>query len=912
MRKNTKPLLLFFLLLFLVFIFLLLSGNHFYTEWLWFKNLNLTKTFLTMFFSNYVLRIIIGLSFSIFIFINLFFTRKPLLDYLNHKKSIRVESLFGGDEDLLLNWINARRLNYIYILISLVSGFLFTSIRSDLWEIVLKYFNQTPFHLQDPIFSNDITFYVFSLPFFQILKGMAVALVLITLIIVAIIYLIIAGIKSFRDLQGRPRRHLLFLLTLLLLLKAWDYRLQAYELLYASGGVFFGAGFTDIYAKLPALRFLIFIVLLIAVFMLISIFRKNNRLIFWGFLIWIVSSFLIGTIYPAFVQRFRVAPNEIAMEREFIRHNINMTLKGYGMANIREIDFDVINDLEWEDLLENQETIKNIRLWDPRPLQATYNQLQGLRPYYTFPGVDVDRYKINGHYQQVMIAVRELEQRNLNPQAQNWINQKLKYTHGYGVVMSPVNTGTAEGMPEFLIKDIPPKIFVNIELNNPAIYFGEITDEDYVIVNNNSMEFHYPLGDENVYYNYTGSGGVELNSFFRKLIYALRYRDMKILLSSDIRNDSRIMYYRNIQQRVRKVAPYLKYDRDPYPVIAYGRLFWIQDAYTVTDKFPYSQPVAGIGNYIRNSIKVVIDAYNGTMDFYIIDKNDPLAMTYMKIFPDLYKDGDLMPEELREHLRYPQDLFEIQAHVYCSYHMQDPVVFYNREDLWSIPEENYGGNIIPMEPYYVTMKLPGMAGEEFILMQPLTLVNKNNMIAWMAGRSDGENYGELIVYNFPKDQLVYGPMQIESRIEQDTEISQLLTLWGQLGSRVIRGDQLVIPIENSILYIEPVYLQAETSELPELKRVIVAFQDKIIMRENLEEALKELFMQSGQAGEKRVEREIKEIGDNISKIQGDLARKALEIFEEAEESIKAGDWAKYGEKLDELKNVLLRMLSNDE
>ncbi|MFI5360294.1 MAG: UPF0182 family protein, partial [Halanaerobiales bacterium] len=342
--------------------------------------------------------------------------------------------------------------------------------------------------------------------------------------------------------------------------------------------------------------------------------------------------------------------------------------------------------------------------------------------------------------------------------------------------------------------------------------FGEITDEDYVIVNNNSMEFHYPLGDENVYYNYTGSGGVELNSFFRKLIYALRYRDMKILLSSDIRNDSRIMYYRNIQQRVRKVAPYLKYDRDPYPVIAYGRLFWIQDAYTVTDKFPYSQPVAGIGNYIRNSIKVVIDAYNGTMDFYIIDKNDPLAMTYMKIFPDLYKDGDLMPEELREHLRYPQDLFEIQAHVYCSYHMQDPVVFYNREDLWSIPEENYGGNIIPMEPYYVTMKLPGMAGEEFILMQPLTPVNKNNMIAWMAGRSDGENYGELIVYNFPKDQLVYGPMQIESRIEQDTEISQLLTLWGQLGSRVIRGDLLVIPIENSILYIErsfqPEYIAA--------------------------------------------------------------------------------------------------------
>lgn len=912
MRKSSKSLLLILILVLLVFIILLLTGNHLYTEWLWFKNLNLSRTFSTIFFSNYVLRMIIGLLSIVFIFKNLLFTRKPFLDYVRHKKSSNVEYLFSSDDDVLLEWINSRRLTYIYLFISLITGFLFTSIRSDLWEIVLKYLNQTPFHLQDPIFLKDISFYVFTLPFYQILKGMAIALVLITLIIVAFIYLIIAGIKSFRDLQDRPRRHLLLLATLLLLLKAWDYRLQAYELLYSPGGVFIGAGYTDIFAKLPALRILFFIVLAIAVFMLINIFKKNNKYILWGFLIWVIASFLLVSVYPAFVQRFRVAPNEIAMEREFIKYNINMTLKGYGLDDIREIDFAVKNDLTWNDLLENQETIKNIRLWDPRPLQATYNQLQGLRPYYTFPGVDVDRYKINGHYQQVMIAVRELEQRNLNPQARNWINQKLKYTHGYGVVMSPVNTGTAEGMPEFLIKDIPPKRFINIELDNPAIYYGEITNEDYVIVNNNSMEFHYPLGDENLYYNYTGNGGVELNSFFRKFIYALRYRDMKILLSSDIKNDSRIMYYRNIQQRVRKVAPYLKYDRDPYPVIASGRIFWIQDAYTVTDRYPYSQPVAYLGNYIRNSIKVIIDAYNGTMDFYVIDKNDPLAMTYMKIFPDLYKDGDLMPAELREHLRYPQDLFEIQAQVYCSYHMQDPVVFYNREDLWSIPEENYGGRIIPMEPYYVTMKLPGMEGEEFILMQPFTPVNKNNMIAWMAGRSDGENYGELIVYNFPKDQLVYGPMQIESRIEQDTEISQLLTLWGQLGSRVIRGDLLVIPIENSILYVEPVYLQAETSELPELKRVIVAFQDKIIMRENLEEALKVLFMSERQVEEKIVEREIREIGDNISEVQADLARQALEIFEEAEASIRAGNWAKYGEKLNELKKILRKMIGNVE
>ncbi|MGB4372510.1 MAG: UPF0182 family protein [Halanaerobiales bacterium] len=908
MSKASKKLLIFLIFLIVVFFFLLIAGNRFYTEWLWFKNLNLERTFLTIFFSNTVLRIIIALFSSIFIFINLFLTRKPLLDYINQKKYDNVESLFGSED----NFFDGKILTYIYITCSLIIGFLISSIRSDLWEIVLKYLKQTPFHLQDPIFKKDIAFYVYSLPFYKVLQEMAIGLIVITLLMVGIIYLLTAGINSFREIHvkvtGRARKHSFFLLIILLLLKAWDYRLQAYGLLYAPSGVFFGPGYTDIYAKLPALRVLFIIVVVIAIIFLINIFKRQYRLILWGFLAWILVSFLLGAIYPALVQRFRVAPNEIAMEREFIEYNIDMTLKGYGLDTIQEIDFTVKNDLSWDDLLKNEETIKNIRLWDPRPIQATYNQLQGLRPYYTFPGVDVDRYKINGHYQQVMIAVRELEQRNLNPQARNWINQKLKYTHGYGVVMSPVNRGTAEGMPEFLIKDIPPKTFINFELNNPAIYYGEITDEDYVIVNNNSMEFHYPLGDENAYYNYTGTGGVELNTFFKKLVYALRYKDMKILLSSDIKNESRIMYYRNIQQRVQKVAPYLKYDRDPYPVIAYGRLFWIQDAYTFTDKFPYSQPVTRLGNYIRNSIKVVIDAYNGKMDFYVIDKKDPLAVTYMEIFPDLYKDGELMPEELREHLRYPQDLFEIQALIYCSYHMQDPVVFYNREDLWAIPEENYGGNIIPMEPYYVIMKLPGMVGEEFILMQPFTPVNKNNMIAWMAGRSDGENYGELIVYNFPKDQLVYGPMQIESRIEQDTEISQLLTLWGQLGSRVIRGDLLVIPVENSILYVEPVYLQAETSELPELKRVIVAFQDKIIMRENLEEALKDLFLKSGQVEGKAGEREITEIGDTINDRQADLARKALELYEEAERSIQSGNWAKYGEKINELKEILIKML----
>lgn len=458
----------------------------------------------------------------------------------------------------------------------------------------------------------------------------------------------------------------------------------------------------------------------------------------------------------------------------------------------------------------------------------------------------------------------------------------------------------------FFIKDIPPKVNVDLRLDNPSIYYGELTN-NYVIANNKSQEFHYPLGDKNIYTNYNGSGGVQLDSFFKKLVYALRFSNLKFLLADDITAESRIMYYRNIRDRVRRVAPFLSFDGDPYLVISQGRLFWIQDAYTTTNRYPYSQPVNRYNNfnYIRNSVKIVIDAFNGSMDFYVINKNDPLAVTYQKIFPDLFKDGEEMPKDIRNHLRYPQDLFVIQSRIYSVYHMKDPMVFYNKEEQWTIPNENYAGTSITMDPYYIIMELPGKDVSEFILMLPFTPATKNNMIAWMAGRSDGDNYGELIVYRFPKDTLVYGPMQIESRIDQNTEISQLLTLWSQRGSRVIRGNLLVIPIDNSILYVEPLYLQAETSELPELKRVIVSYGDRVVMARTLDLALEGIFKGEldlvDDGGITEPDEEV------IPGTLQELASRAFELYTLSQESLKEGNWSEYGRLLEELQEVLQQL-----
>lgn len=498
-----------------------------------------------------------------------------------------------------------------------------------------------------------------------------------------------------------------------------------------------------------------------------------------------------------------------------------------------------------------------------------------------------------------MLSAREMRVDKLPPKAQTWVNQRLKYTHGYGLCLSPVNEQTPEGLPNLIVKDIPPETKTNLKIDRPEIYYGEETNE-YVIVNTTEKEFDYPKGDKNVYVRYKGKGGVQISSFLRRLAFTITFGDLKILLTDYITKDSRIMFDRNIARRVRKVAPFLKYDRDPYMVISKGKLFWIQDAYTTSDRFPYSDPY-GSGynqfNYIRNSVKVVIDAYGGDMDFYVVDNKDPIIKTYQKIYPKLFKPLAKMPKGLKRHIRYPYDLFMVQVNKYANFHMKDPQVFYNQEDLWNIPKEVVSSGEQLMDGYYIIMKLPEEKKEEFLLMLPYTPNNRSNMIAWFAARSDGENYGKLILYRFPKDKLVYGPMQIEARIDQQTEISQQFTLWGQGGSRVIRGDLLAIPIDQSILYVEPIYLEASTGGIPELKRVIVSYGKNIVMAETLDKALSEIF--SGRVSSRRVR------GIEIrGKSPKELARKALEYYNRSQSSLRQGNLGAFGDRLRELKKVL--------
>ena len=562
-------------------------------------------------------------------------------------------------------------------------------------------------------------------------------------------------------------------------------------------------------------------------------------------------------------------------------------------------EFPVNEVLTADDLQDNDATVKNIRLWNYQPLLATYAQLQQIRTYYEFVDVDNDRYNIDGTYRQVMLSARELSHEQLPSRI--WINEHLVYTHGYGVVYSPVNQISKEGLPEFFVKDIPPVSNGFVDVTRPEIYFGEVAN-DYVFVKTAAQELDYPAGDQNIYTTYEGEGGVPMRSFWRKLLYSARFATLRISLSNDITPESRILYYRKIQDRVRKLASFLDFDEDPYLVVTpEGRLFWIIDGYTTSERYPYSEPREEVGNYIRNSVKTVVDAYNGSVDFYISDPDDPVVNAYSRGFPGLFKPMTAMPEALRSHVRYPQDLFKVQAGMYATYHMRDPQVFYNKEDLLSIPTRKGDEQEREMEPYYTIMRLPGEAKEEFVLLLPFTPNNRDNMRAWLAARSDGSHYGKLLALNFPKARLVYGPNQIEARIDQDAFISQQLSLWGQRGSQVIRGSLLAIPIQDSLLYVQSLYLAAEQGSLPELKRVVTVFGNRIAMRENLEDALRELFGDAAQgpvAASPTVQAAVAKAAG------GDPAAEAMEHYERSMERLRAGDWAGFGDALRRLEQSL--------
>ncbi len=885
---------------------IIFSGTSFYLDLLWFKELQAESVFWTQFLARWGLRLAAWLLMFSFIFVNLLITRRQVLSFPN--LALRDQFIASGYMRLL----TPRRLTVFFLIISAVLSWMFSGFAAGYWMELLRLVHAVPFNVSDPIFGADVSFYVFRLPFYRFIYAFLMLSLILPLILVGLIYLILnpplqRGYSRLSLLPGPALSHIAALLAGIFALKAWDYRLQQLELVLSDRGIVFGAGYTDIFANLRVLVVLMILAAVIAVLFVANIFLRRPRLLLYGFLALVGVSLLGGALLPAAIQSFVVEPREFALEREYLQHNINFTRRAYGLDNFKTRNYPAREELAWEDLLENPGTINNVRLWDYRPLRDTLNELQAIRLYYRFHDVDIDRYTVDGQYRQVMLAARELDKERLARQAQTWVNLHLQYTHGYGLTMSPVNEVSPEGLPRYFIRDIPPTTVEGLSLEQPSIYFGELTD-DYVIVKTNTPEFHYATaGNDNEFTEYDGEGGIPLNSFLRRLLFALKFGEYRIAVSGELTSESRVLFDRDISTRVRKLAPFLRYDNDPYLVIDEGRLFWIQDAYTTTDRYPYATPY-GNYNYIRNSIKAVIDAYHGTVDYYIVDPDDPLAATYSRIFPDLFKPFEEMPSGLVQHLRYPEDLFNIQARVTTLYHVTDPSVFYAREDLWAIPNETYEDREQPMEPYYTILQLPGYAEPELVLILPFTPDKRNNMIAWMVARCDQPNYGQVELFLFPKERVVLGPKQVENRIDQSTEISSQFTLWSQAGSRVIRGNLLVLPINDSLLYVEPIFLRAEGGGLPELARVIVVFQETVVMEETLDQALVRIFGAREDLPPAGPEEEPpllpeEPIGENLA----GLIRRAQAVYDEALQRQREGDWAGYGSKIAELEQILEKL-----
>jgi hypothetical protein len=774
------------------------------------------------------------------------------------------------------------------------------------WQVFLAWLYAVPFGRTDPLFGRDLGFYIFTLPVYAAARDWGMLMLFLAAAMAGGIYWLQGAIdveQRFPRIDPAVIRHLSVLLALFLVVKAGDYALQRYDLLLSNTGVVFGAAYTDVHLRLPLLSALAGLSLVGAVLCAANIRFLGFRLPVAALVLVLAVSLIEGTL-PALFQSYRVKPDELRLESPFIASDIALTRYGFALDRVDVKSFPAEGKLTPAVLAANDLTIQNIRWWDPRPLLDTYRQLQEIRLYYDFRDVDIDRYIVNGRYQQVMLAARELNQARLPADAQTWINQHFKFTHGIGLAMSPVNRFDEEGLPVFYVKDIPPVFPKDLHIERPELYFGEET-VPYVVVGGGTNEFDYAKGQENVYATYHGRDGVSLGSFWRRALFAWQLGDLKLLISRNVTAASRVLFRRLTRDRISRIAPFLQLDRDPYLVVADGRLVWLQDAYTTSDALPYSQRTRGGSiNYIRNSVKIALDAYDGTVVFYLADPLDPLVRTYQRIFPSLFRPMDDMPAALRQHIRYPEDLFILQAGMYGTYHMSNPEVFYNREDQWSFPQELYAGETVTMQPYYTIMRLPGEAREEFILMLPMVPNKRDNMIAWLAARCDASHYGQVIEFAFPKEKLIYGPAQIEARIDQDTTISQQLSLWNQTGSRVIRGNLLVIPIDDALLYFEPLYLRAEKRELPELKRLIASAGDRVVMAQSIDALLAALFSAEGRPPPAVAAPAAAAAAQPQQPPPSTAGGEALTHYRQAFEALRNADWQSFGAEMDKLQKAL--------
>ena len=902
----------------------------FFTNYLWFDSVDLNSVWLKILITKSALVAATSLLAFAFIFINLRLAVRatPVMDIFESFDSQDPLSRFR-------EFVNERFLKYrlwgaIGLSLFLGAG------ASQLWEQVLLFLNQKSFGVTDPIFQNDISSYVFGLPLYRLFVSWGFQLVIFTSVII-VLFFIATGALQLRpgrlpEVSSGAKAHLSVLLAFVAVLKAFAYRLDSMELLYSPRGKVFGASYTDAVAHLPALNLLILISLFGAVLLLVNIKRRGWLLPATAISLWLAVSIIVGGVVPAAIQRFRVLPDELNKELPYVENHIDYTRLAYGLDSIEEKSFEASPNLTDDDISDNSQTVDNIRLWDPTVLAETYSQLQEIRAYYALDEVDVDRYKINGELTQVMVSARELDQTNLP--AVGWVNERLQYTHGYGVVFSPANNVASQGQPDFYVKGVPATTTVSeLEIDQPRIYFGESAESvEYVVVNSLQEEVDYPLSTEGqsvAYTNYSGDGGVGIGSFFRRLGFALRYSELNLLISNQLSDDSKLIMERNVVSRVKKAAPFLYTDNDPYLALIEGNLFWIIDMYTVSDKYPYAQPAdtrrinenSGLPlnfNYLRNSVKAVVNAYDGTLNFYVVDENDPLIATYNDIFPNLFSPKSSMSSDLLDHIRYPEDLFTIQSDMYRDYHMTDPRVFYADEDPWVIPSDSSTTPRVatlrgefteigfkPMLPYYLLMSLPGESDLSYLIFQPFNPENRPNMQSFLVADADPENYGQLIDFRLPKGEFVDGPSQVATRINQDPDISQIFTLLDQQGSSVIKGNLFVVPINQSILYYQPIYLQGEQNPLPEFKFVVVVFQDRIIMEESLSEALESIF--GGDFASDQVE-------DTEGESALELLDKATRAFEKAQQELQNGNLGSYQDLVEQAQqyvDLALEILNNN-
>jgi uncharacterized membrane protein (UPF0182 family) len=929
MRPRRLPLLI---ILAVAVLLGLPSSAVFYTDWLWFREMHAEQVFLRTLNAEFA---VFAVTFSVaFLFL--------YANFRIARGALRLpQVVFGAGADGRPIVVQTRHVSRLAVPVSLVIAIILGYAASSDWLTYWNYLHAVPFGQADPLFHRDVAFYVFQLPVYDLVRGQALVLAVLAIGGSGLLY-VASGSFVFEPRFGvalwpRPklaptaRLHLGLLIALLFALMAWGAWLDMPRLLLAPGTLVFGASYTDVHAGLPFLKITL-AVLVVSCGLALShgIGRRGWPVpVAVGLYLLVMAA---GGIYSGIVQNFIVTPNERDKEQPFILNNIAATRRAYALDRVEERELTGDAALTPQDIANNAETIENVRLWDHEELLKTFAQIQEIRTYYDFNSVDNDRYLINGRYRQVMLSAREMNTDNLqNP---SWVKERLTFTHGYGLTLGPVNQVTTGGLPVLFIKDLPPVSpvpNVNIPVTEPGIYFGE-KSSNYALVNTQEPEFDYPraTGDDSVTTFYKGSGGVPVGGFWRRLLFSLRFSTTNILVTPQIKGDSRILFHRKITDRVSTIAPFLQLDTDPYLVISEGRLFWIQDAYTTTANYPYSMPVADV-NYIRNSVKITIDAYNGTTAFYLAEPSDPIALTLANIFPGLFQPIDAMPDSLRQHVRYPEKIFAMQSAVYATYHMTNPQVFYNKEDQWQVPVLDSGQSTTPMQPYYTVMKLPGEQHTEFIQMLPFTPRLKSNLSAWMVARSDKPHYGHMLVFQYPKQSFVQGPQQIVSRINQDQLISPQITLWDQQGSKVIQGTLLVIPIEKSLLYVRPLYLQSSDGLIPVLARVIVAYQTKIVMAETLTQGLVQIFGRSIEASlpVDRFESNVLPVVPASSGVPGvpgvpgvsgipavgtgadqtvvGLAAQASDHYDRMTKAARDGDWALFGDEQKKLGDILAKM-----